>query len=55
MSVNTEVAKAVAMEGRISILAALARSPNKWVAEEAVGGLWNISVGEEHKVKICFY
>lgn len=55
LSVNTEVAKAVAMEGGISILAALARSPNKWVAEEAAGGLWNLSVGEEHKVKICFY
>jgi hypothetical protein len=50
LSVNTEVAKRVALEGGISILAALARSPNRWVAEEAAGGLWNLSVGEEHKV-----
>ena len=50
LSVNVNVAKAVAMEGGISILAALARSPNRWVAEEAAGGLWNLSVGEEHKV-----
>lgn len=52
---NTEVAKAVAMEGGISILATLARSPNRWVAEEAAGGLWNLSVGEEHKVTICLH
>lgn len=50
LSVNTEVAKTVAMEGGISILASLARSPNRWVAEEAAGGLWNLSVGDEHKV-----
>jgi hypothetical protein len=24
---------------------------NKLVAEEAAGGLWNLSVGEEHKVR----
>lgn len=51
MSVNAHVAKAVAEEGGIEILASLARSTNKLVAEEAAGGLWNLSVGEEHKVK----
>ena len=55
LSVNAEVAKCVAMEGGISILAMLARSPNRWVAEEAAGGLWNLSVGEEHKVKIKLF
>lgn len=61
LSVNTEVAKRVALEGGICILAALARSPNRWVAEEAAGGLWNLSVGEEHKVTVaecilsCFF
>lgn len=53
LSVNTEVAKRVALEGGISILAGLARSRNRWVAEEAAGGLWNLSVGEEHKVRRC--
>ena len=47
---NAEVAKAVAEEGGINILAGLARSMNRLVAEEAAGGLWNLSVGEEHKV-----
>ena len=51
---NAEVAKSVASEGGISILATLARSPNRWVAEEAAGGLWNLSVGEDHKVKCRF-
>jgi hypothetical protein len=51
LSVNAKVAKCVAAEGGINILASLARSPNRWVAEEAAGGLWNLSVGEEHKVK----
>ena len=50
LSVNAEVAKSVASEGGISILATLAKSPNRWVAEEAAGGLWNLSVGEDHKV-----
>lgn len=50
LSVNADVAKAVAVEGGISLLAALAKSPNRLVAEEAAGGLWNLSVGEEHKV-----
>lgn len=50
LSVNSNVAKAVAEEGGISILAGLARSRNRLVAEEAAGGLWNLSVGEEHKV-----
>lgn len=49
---NANVAKAVAEEGGISILANLARSRNRLVAEEAAGGLWNLSVGEEHKVVI---
>jgi len=52
LSVNSKVAKAVADEGGIAILADLARSMNKLVAEEAAGGLWNLSVGEEHKVLI---
>lgn len=47
---NTNVAKAVAEEGGITILVNLAKSPNKLVAEEAAGGLWNLSVGEDHKV-----
>lgn len=51
LSVNAKVAKAVAEEGGINILAVLARSMNRLVAEEAAGGLWNLSVGEEHKVK----
>lgn len=50
MSVNAKVAKAVADEGGIVILTNLARSMNRLVAEEAAGGLWNLSVGEEHKV-----
>ena len=50
LSVNSKVAKAVADEGGIGILANLARSSNRLVAEEAAGGLWNLSVGEEHKV-----
>ena len=50
LSVNANVAKAVAEEGGIDILAGLARSMNRLVAEEAAGGLWNLSVGEEHKV-----
>lgn len=50
LSVNPKVAKAVADEGGIGILADLARSMNRLVAEEAAGGLWNLSVGEEHKV-----
>lgn len=53
MSVNAKVAKAVADEGGIGILVDLARSMNRLVAEEAAGGLWNLSVGEEHKVSIC--
>lgn len=48
------MAKAVAEEGGINILAGLARSMNRLVAEEAAGGLWNLSVGEEHKVFIFF-
>ena len=58
MSVNANVAKAVAEEGGITILAGLARSMNRLVAEEAAGGLWNLSVGEEHKVwfgEFCLY
>lgn len=54
MSVHSSVAKAVAEEGGINILAGLARSMNRLVAEEAAGGLWNLSVGEEHKVFIFF-
>lgn len=50
LSVNTKVAKAVADEGGITILTNLAKSMNRLVAEEAAGGLWNLSVGEDHKV-----
>lgn len=52
---NANVAKAVAEEGGIDILAGLARSMNRLVAEEAAGGLWNLSVGEEHKVVTFHY
>lgn len=55
MSVHSSVAKAVAEEGGINILAGLARSVNRMVAEEAAGGLWNLSVGEEHKVFIFYF
>lgn len=47
---NPAFAKAVAGGGGIAILASLAKSMNRLVAEEAAGGLWNLSVGEEHKV-----
>lgn len=50
LSVDSKVAKAVADIGGINILVGLARSVNRLVAEEAAGGLWNLSVGEEHKV-----
>jgi hypothetical protein len=52
LSVNTRVAKAVADEGGITILTNLAQSMNRLVAEEAAGGLWNLSVGEDHKVVV---
>jgi hypothetical protein len=48
--VNPKVAKAVADQGGITILTNMAKSANRLVAEEAAGGLWNLSVGEEHKV-----
>ena len=50
MSANVDVAKAVAKQGGINILANLARSTKRSVVEEAAGGLWNLSVGEELKV-----
>lgn len=50
LSVDSKVAKAVAENGGIDILADLARSTNRLVAEEVAGGLWNLSVGEDHKV-----
>lgn len=46
------MAKAVANGGGINILADLTRSMNKLIAEEAAGGLWNLSVGEENKVSL---
>lgn len=49
---NANVAKTVAEEGGITILVSLAKSANKLVAEEAAGGLWNLSVGEDHKVSL---
>lgn len=49
---NTKVAKAVADEGGITLLTSLAKSTNRLVAEEAAGGLWNLSVREDHKVVI---
>lgn len=52
---NAKVAKAVAEEGGISVIVNLARSANKLVAEEAAGGLWNLSVGEEYKVSRVIY
>ena len=52
---NPTFAKAVAAGGGITILAGLARSMNRLVAEEAAGGLWNLSVGEEHKVGFWLY
>lgn len=51
---NANVAKAVAEEGGITILVNLARSANRLVAEEAAGGLWNLSVGDEHKFLLSF-
>ncbi|KAF2311683.1 hypothetical protein GH714_025921 [Hevea brasiliensis] len=53
LSVDSKVAKTVAQIGGINILASLARSMNRLVAEEAAGGLWNLSVGEEHKGAIA--
>ncbi|KAL7617651.1 hypothetical protein Lser_V15G03698 [Lactuca serriola] len=53
LSVNPAFAKAVAAGGGITILAGLARSMNRLVAEEAAGGLWNLSIGEEHKGAIA--
>lgn len=50
LSVDPRIAKAVAESGGINVLVKLTRSMNKFVAEEAAGGLWNLSVGEEHKV-----
>ena len=50
LSIDSKVAKAVAENGGINILANLAKSMNRLVAEEAAGGLWNLSVGDEHKV-----
>lgn len=50
LSVDLKVSKAVAEVGGIDVLSNLARSTNKLVAEEAAGGLWNLSVGEDHKV-----
>ena len=50
---NASVAKSVAEEGGITVLVNLARSMNILVAEEAAGGLWNLSVGEDHKVAYC--
>ncbi|XP_044371117.1 protein ARABIDILLO 1 [Triticum aestivum] len=40
-------------EGGITIFTNLAKSTNRLVAEEAAGGLWNLSVGEEHKAAIA--
>ncbi|KAF2303563.1 hypothetical protein GH714_019187 [Hevea brasiliensis] len=40
-------------EGGINVLAGLARSMNRLVAEEAAGGLWNLSVGDDHKGTIA--
>lgn len=48
-----EVVKRVVLEGGISILVGLVRFWNWWVVEEVVGGLWNLLVGEEYKVRCC--
>lgn len=52
MSENADAAKDVVEEGGIKILSNLARSTSRSVAEEAAGGLWILSVMEEHKVVI---
>ncbi|KAK8630638.1 hypothetical protein V6N13_079423 [Hibiscus sabdariffa] len=44
LSVNVTVAKVVAEEGEINLLVDIPRSMNMMVAEEAAGGLWNISL-----------
>lgn len=49
LSEHAYVAKAVAEEGGIK-MKTLASFMNRLVAEEAAGGLWNLSVSEEHKV-----
>ncbi|XP_076954591.1 protein ARABIDILLO 2-like [Bidens hawaiensis] len=49
LSVDLAFAKTVAGRGGITILASLTKSLNRWVATEAVGGLWNLSVLDEHK------
>ncbi|KAI8545463.1 hypothetical protein RHMOL_Rhmol07G0042100 [Rhododendron molle] len=49
LSVNDDAAKAVVEEGGIKILSILAMSMSRSVAGKAAGGLWNLSVTEEHK------
>ncbi|KAK8560255.1 hypothetical protein V6N12_013055 [Hibiscus sabdariffa] len=49
LSIDSKVAKAVAESGGINILASLAKSIKRLVVEEVVGGLWNLSVGDDHK------
>ncbi|PKU64156.1 Protein ARABIDILLO 1 [Dendrobium catenatum] len=44
--------KQLLTKGGINILAALARFTNRLIAAEAAGGLWNLSIGEEHKIAI---
>ncbi|KAJ0770001.1 putative F-box domain, armadillo-like helical, leucine-rich repeat domain superfamily [Helianthus annuus] len=49
LSTNPAFARSVAGEGGITVLASLAKSTNRFVAEEAAGGLWNLSAGDKHK------
>ncbi|KAL0347891.1 UNVERIFIED_CONTAM: protein ARABIDILLO 1 [Sesamum calycinum] len=52
LSVNAKVPK-LWRRKEASAFLQIARSVNRLVAEEAAGGLWNLSVGEEHKVAIA--
>ncbi|CAI0547893.1 unnamed protein product [Linum tenue] len=49
LCMDSQVAKVVAENGGITILSNLMRSSNRFVVEEALGGLWNLSLGEELK------
>lgn len=42
--------KVVIEIGGIDILVDLARSTNRWIAQRAVGGLWNLSAREIDEV-----
>ncbi|KAJ0566824.1 putative armadillo-like helical protein [Helianthus annuus] len=48
LSANPAFARSVGGEGGITVLASLAKSTNRFVAEEAAGGLWNLSAGDKN-------